>query len=88
MSITCDFRKKELRNCKYVFLAVRPGLYHYAKSTGEVFADVDSARKSIINREDGFVIKLHRRSIEKLRKMHPLNRGMYLSFYLMNRNEY
>lgn len=86
--IYADFRNKELRDRKYLFLAIKQSPVHYARTNGKVFPSRESAREYVGNDEDSFIVKLHKETIKGLKKMHPYKLGLALSYYLRNRQEY
>lgn len=76
--IYSDFRNKELRDRQFLYLAVEPA-NHPAATTGTAYATFAEARASLCG--GGYVISLHRATIQWLKRITAFRAGMVLSFW-------
>jgi hypothetical protein len=64
-----------------IYLAIRPSPRHFANTDGYVFPDIEKAQHCIKDNPAGYILKLHRKTINKLRRAHPFKLGMLLAYH-------
>lgn len=77
--IYCDFRNTKFRGKTFLHLAVEPSSFPPATS-GTVFATLEEAKDYLLNR-GGYIIRLHRETIQRLKRIVPVRAGMFLHFW-------
>lgn len=85
MNIESDFRKKSLCGRQYCFLAIRPSERHILYTTGTAFSTLFEAQDFLKYSENGVVVRLHRRTVNRLKKMGPWGRAFALEYHMRNR---
>ena len=76
--IYCDLRNSKFRGKTFLHLAVEPSSFPPA-TLGTTFATLEEAKDYLLNR-GGYIIRLHRETIQRLKRIIPVRAGMFLHF--------